>query len=109
LLSNAIKFTPTGGRVEITLNALPKYAEIRISDSGQGISTDLLPHIFDRFRQGDSSSSKSTQGLGLGLSIVQHIVELHGGIVSAESLGEKQGTTIIVQLPLQPLRLEIVE
>jgi two-component system, chemotaxis family, CheB/CheR fusion protein len=109
LLSNAIKFTPAGGRVEVTLDSLPNYAEIRISDSGQGISADLLPHIFDRFRQGDSSSSKSTQGLGLGLSIVQHIVELHGGIVSAESLGEEQGTTIIVQLPLQPLLLDVVD
>jgi two-component system, chemotaxis family, CheB/CheR fusion protein len=95
--------------VEVILNSLPKYAEIRISDSGQGISADLLPHIFDRFRQGDSSSSKSTQGLGLGLSIVQHIVELHGGIVIAESIGPEQGTTIIVQLPLQPLLLDIVD
>jgi two-component system, chemotaxis family, CheB/CheR fusion protein len=121
LLTNAIKFTPTGGRVEITqilvpyrqrrgvanANGSPTDTQIRVSDTGQGISTELLPHIFDRFRQGDSSSSKSSQGLGLGLSIVRHIVELHGGTVWAQSAGVGQGATIIVRLPLDRLLLDL--
>lgn len=104
LLSNAIKFTPAGGRVEITLEPLT-HAEIRVSDTGQGIGAELLPYVFDRFRQGDSSTSKATQGLGLGLSIVRHIVELHGGTVRAESSGVGQGTTITVRLPLRSMPL----
>ncbi|MCY7273756.1 MAG: PAS domain-containing protein, partial [Phormidesmis sp. CAN_BIN44] len=100
LFSNAIKFTPTGGRVEITLSSAENQAQITVSDTGQGIRADLLPHIFDRFRQGDSSTTKASQGLGLGLSIVRHLVELHGGTVQAESLGEGQGTTMTVWLPL---------
>jgi two-component system CheB/CheR fusion protein len=101
LLSNAIKFTPPGGRIEITIAAVQSEAEIRVSDTGQGIPADLLPYIFDRFRQGDSSTTKQKHGLGLGLSIVRHIIELHGGTVQAESPGEGQGTTILVRLPLQ--------
>jgi two-component system, chemotaxis family, CheB/CheR fusion protein len=100
LLTNAIKFTPPGGRVEITLATVPPYAQIRVSDTGQGIGTELLLYIFDRFHQGDSTSSKASHGLGLGLSIVRHIVELHHGTVRAESAGEGQGTTLIIQLPL---------
>jgi two-component system, chemotaxis family, CheB/CheR fusion protein len=105
LLSNALKFTPVGGRVEITLapvkiDSQQQVAEVRVSDNGQGIWAELLPYVFDRFRQGDSSKTKTIQGLGLGLSIVRHIVELHGGTVRAESLGEDQGTTIIMQFPL---------
>jgi two-component system, chemotaxis family, CheB/CheR fusion protein len=100
LLTNAIKFTPTGGRVDVTLTAVGTYAEICVSDTGQGIGAELLPHIFDRFRQGDSSSSKSTQGLGIGTIYRQTIVELHGGTVGAESGGAGLGTTILVRLPL---------
>jgi two-component system, chemotaxis family, CheB/CheR fusion protein len=100
LLTNAIKFTPTGGRVEIALATVQNHAQIRVSDTGQGMGTDLLLHVFDRFHQGDSSSTKSTHGLGLGLSIVEQIVELHGGTVRAESAGEGQGTTLVIQLPL---------
>jgi two-component system CheB/CheR fusion protein len=85
------------------LEALPTYAEIRVSDTGQGIQADLLPYIFDRFRQGDSSNTKASQGLGLGLSIVRQLVELHGGTVQAKSLGVAQGATLIVRLPLQSL------
>lgn len=107
LLSNAIKFTPAGGRVEITLQALYTHAQIQVSDTGIGISADLLPYIFDRFRQGNSSSNKTTQGLGLGLSIVRHLVELHGGTVQAQSPGEGQGATIAVRLPLRSMPLEI--
>ncbi|MEB3338431.1 MAG: PAS domain-containing protein, partial [Leptolyngbyaceae bacterium] len=103
LLSNAIKFTPAGGQVEVTLAPVQDQAEIRVSDTGQGMAADLLPYIFDRFRQGDSSSSKPIQGLGLGLSIVRHIVEMHGGTVQAESPGVGQGTTMIVRLPLQAM------
>jgi chemotaxis methyl-accepting protein methylase/signal transduction histidine kinase/ActR/RegA family two-component response regulator len=100
LLANAIKFTPTGGRINITLTTVQPYAQICVSDNGQGMGAELLLHIFDRFHQGDSSSSKSSHGLGLGLSIVQHIVELHGGNIHAESAGEGQGTSLIIQLPL---------
>lgn len=101
LLSNAIKFTPSGGRVEVTLKAIGGQAQIRVTDTGQGISADLLPYIFDRFRQGDSSTTKAKAGLGLGLSIVKHLVELHGGTIEAESPGEGQGATLTVRLPLQ--------
>jgi two-component system, chemotaxis family, CheB/CheR fusion protein len=100
LLTNAIKFTPTGGRVDITLAIVQTYAQVQISDTGQGICPELLINVFDRFRQGDSTSSKSTQGLGLGLAIVRHIVELHHGTVHAESAGTGQGATIMIQLPL---------
>lgn len=109
LLSNAIKFTPAGGRVGIMLEAGYTHAELRVSDTGIGIREDLLPYIFERFRQGDSSSSKTTQGLGLGLSIVRHLVELHGGTVQAQSRGEKLGTTITVRLPLRSMPLEITQ
>jgi two-component system CheB/CheR fusion protein len=102
ILSNAIKFTPAGGRVEIVMQNLENYAEVRVTDTGKGIVPELLPYIFDRFRQGDSSPTKTEQGLGLGLSIVYHLVELHGGTVQAESPGEGQGATITVRLPLLP-------
>ncbi len=108
LLSNAVKFTPTGGRVDVTLSTTQTDAEIRVSDNGQGIRAELLTHVFDRFRQGDSSTSKASQGLGLGLSIVRHVVELHGGTVQAESLGKDQGTTIIVRLPLRSVLPDVI-
>ncbi|WP_256973051.1 CheR family methyltransferase [Nostoc sp. T09] len=107
LLSNAIKFTPSGGRVEIVLESIGTYAQIQVSDTGQGIEADLLPHIFERFRQGDSSTTKAKAGLGLGLAIVRHLIELHGGTVQAESLGEGQGATFTVRLPLQNLTSEV--
>ncbi|MFB8790051.1 MAG: chemotaxis protein CheB [Potamolinea sp.] len=107
LLVNAIKFTSAGGRVEITLAPVQTHAEIRVSDTGQGIRAELLPYVFDRFLQGDSSTTKGKQGLGLGLSIVRHIVELHGGTVRAESPGEEQGTTFTVRLPLRSMPPEV--
>jgi len=101
LLSNAIKFTPAGGRVEITLSAIGNRAQLQISDTGKGIRAEFLPYIFDRFHQGDASTTKANQGLGLGLSIVRHLVQLHGGTVQADSPGEGQGTTMTLRLPLK--------
>ncbi len=102
LLANAIKFTSSEGQVEVTLDVADTHAQIRVIDTGRGIRADLLPHVFERFRQGDAATH-TNQGLGLGLAIVRHLVELHGGTVWAESLGERQGTTIIVNLPLQQI------
>ena len=101
ILSNAIKFTSAGGRVEIAMQTIEDYAEVRVTDTGKGIGPELLPHIFDRFRQGDSSSTKTNQGLGLGLAIVYHLVQLHGGTVQGDSPGDGQGTTITLRLPLR--------
>jgi signal transduction histidine kinase/CheY-like chemotaxis protein len=100
LLSNAIKFTPKGGRVQVRLERINSHVEIVVSDSGRGISTEFLPHVFDRFRQADGTSTRKHGGLGLGLSIVRQLVELHGGTVGVESEGEGRGATFIVQLPL---------
>jgi CheY-like chemotaxis protein/anti-sigma regulatory factor (Ser/Thr protein kinase) len=99
LLSNAVKFTPHDGRIEVTLRHVDEEAEITVTDSGQGIAPDFLPHVFDRFRQGADHLTRSAGGLGLGLAIVQHLVELHGGTVSAHSPGEGKGTTFRVRLP----------
>jgi signal transduction histidine kinase len=102
LLSNAVKFTPEGGRVEVRVEEVGATAQIIVSDTGQGISADLLPHVFERFRQGESAGAGRRQGLGLGLSIVRHLVEAHGGTVEAESPGEGRGATFRVRLPLAP-------
>ncbi|MBS3028368.1 MAG: PAS domain-containing protein [Dolichospermum sp. DET50] len=101
LLSNAIKFTPTGGRIDLTLKYSDFQAEIQVRDTGMGISADFLPYVFDRFRQADGTTSKSNPGLGLGLAIVRHLVELHGGTIAATSPGEGQGTTFTIRLPIQ--------
>ena len=100
LLSNAIKFTPPGGRVDLRISRASSSARLEVSDTGQGIHPEFLPHVFDRFRQADSSSMRSHGGLGLGLAIVRHLVELHGGSVKAASRGEGQGATFTVDLPL---------
>ncbi len=100
LLTNAIKFTPKDGKVEVRLECAGSYAQIRVSDTGIGISKDFLPYVFDRFRQADSTSTRSHGGLGLGLAIVRHLVELQGGTVYVESEGEGQGATFIVKLLL---------
>lgn len=100
LLSNAIKFTPTGGQVKINLKKSGTDLEITISDTGQGIDPEFLPFIFDRFRQGDGTSTRRHSGLGLGLAIVKQLVELHGGEVFADSAGENLGTTFTIKLPV---------
>jgi CheY-like chemotaxis protein len=100
LLMNAVKFTPREGRVQLLLRRVDSHVEIVVSDTGQGIAADVLPFIFDRFRQGDSSSTRANTGLGIGLALVRHLVELHGGTVAAESAGENRGTTFRVKLPL---------
>jgi PAS domain S-box-containing protein len=100
LLSNAVKFTPRGGRVEIQLQRVNSQAELAVRDTGEGISPELLPHVFERFRQATGERVQAREGLGLGLAIVRHLVELHGGTVHADSPGAGQGATFIVRLPL---------
>jgi PAS domain S-box-containing protein len=100
LISNAIKFTPRGGHVQVTLERVNSNIEICVADSGIGIQPDFLPHIFERFRQADATTTRKHGGLGLGLSIVKHIVELHGGTVAANSDGEGRGAVFRVNLPL---------
>src|SRR5262245_41160344 len=104
LVSNAIKFTPEGGRVWVELRRDGSGVRIVVRDTGQGIEPDLLPYVFDRFKQGDSSTSRRFGGLGLGLSLVKHLVELHGGAVTAESPGKGKGTTVTVSLPVRAVR-----
>ncbi len=100
LLSNAIKFTPAGGRVTVALRHADGHVEISVTDTGQGIPPDFLPFVFDRFRQADSTSTRQHGGLGLGLAIARHLVEIHGGSISASSDGAGSGAKFIVRLPL---------
>ena len=104
LLSNAIKFTAKGGRVQVVLERVNSHVEICIEDTGIGIRPDFLPYVFDRFRQADSGTTRRHGGLGLGLSIVKNLVELHGGTVRVKSPGENQGSTFIVSLPISYVR-----
>ena len=100
LLSNAVKFTPKKGRVQIRVERVNSHVEIGVSDTGIGIRADFLPYVFERFRQADAGTTRKTGGLGLGLSIVRHIVEMHGGTVHVASEGEGHGSTFRVRLPL---------
>jgi CheY-like chemotaxis protein/anti-sigma regulatory factor (Ser/Thr protein kinase) len=100
LLSNAIKFTPRGGTVTVAARRVGPQIAVSVSDSGKGIRPDFLPYVFDRFRQADASTTRQHGGLGLGLSIVKHLVELHGGTVAATSEGEGRGATFTVTLPI---------
>ncbi|MBV9928431.1 MAG: PAS domain-containing protein [Acidobacteria bacterium] len=104
LLSNAVKFTPTGGRVEARVRRAGSQVEVAVTDTGQGIEPDFLPHVFERFRQGEMGTTRRHGGLGLGLAIVRHLVELHGGTVRAESEGHGKGSTFILRLPLRAVR-----
>jgi CheY-like chemotaxis protein len=100
LVSNAIKFTPRGGMVQVTLSKVNSHVHVQVSDTGQGIRADVLPHVFQRFRQGDGSSTRHHGGLGLGLAIVKNLVEMHGGSVDAASDGEGMGSVFTVGFPL---------
>jgi signal transduction histidine kinase len=104
LLSNAVKFTPKGGQVSIRLERLDSCAHITVSDTGQGIAPDFLPYVFEYFRQANATTTRKFGGLGLGLAIVRHLVELHGGTVAVESLGVGRGATFTVRLPLMPIQ-----
>jgi PAS domain S-box-containing protein len=107
LLSNAVKFTPRGGRVQMRLQRVNSHVEVTVSDTGSGIREDFLPHLFERFRQGDSTTTRMHGGLGLGLAIAQRIVELHGGRIEAFSPGEGKGATFRVQLPIMIVHAEV--
>jgi signal transduction histidine kinase/ActR/RegA family two-component response regulator len=104
LLSNAVKFTPKAGNVDVIVQRVNSHIELTVRDSGVGIGRDFLPHVFERFRQADSAPTRAYGGLGLGLSIVKHLVELHGGTIRAYSDGENRGSTFVVALPLAPVR-----
>lgn len=104
LLSNAVKFTPKGGKVQVVLQRVNSHIELSISDTGQGIPAEFLPHVFDRFRQADASSTRRHGGLGLGLSIVRSLVELHGGSVQAFSSGKDRGSSFVVSLPVRAMQ-----
>jgi signal transduction histidine kinase len=101
LLSNAIKFTPSGGRVDVELTRVGRAAQLQVRDTGDGIAADFLPHVFQQFSQADEASGERRGGLGLGLAIVKHLVEAHGGDISAESPGAGKGATFTVRLPLR--------
>jgi signal transduction histidine kinase len=104
LLTNAIKFTPRGGKVQVVLERASSHVELSISDTGKGISAEFLPHVFERFSQSDPSATRSHTGLGLGLAIVKNLVEMHGGSVIAKSAGEGKGSTFILLLPISVVR-----
>ena len=99
LLSNAIKFTPEGGAMRVSLDVTESRMELVVSDTGVGIAPAFLPHVFERFRQEDASARRTHGGLGLGLAIVRHLTEMHGGSVAAVSAGEGKGATFVVRLP----------
>lgn len=107
LLSNAVKFTPKGGHIHVYLERVSSSARLTIRDTGIGIGADFLPFVFDRFRQSDQSTSRRHGGLGLGLSIVKHLVELHGGTIAAHSEGTEMGATFTVTIPLSAVRPEL--
>ena len=109
LLNNAIKFTPEGGTVQVRVHTSGNQTELIVADSGQGIRPEFLPYVFDRFRQGDASTTRRHGGLGLGLSIVKSLVEMHGGTVSAHSAGEGQGATFTVRIPAVPVHARVRE
>jgi signal transduction histidine kinase len=102
VLSNAIKFTPARGRVCLGASRNNDWVTVHVTDTGIGIPPALLPHVFDRFRQGDSSSTRAHGGIGLGLAICRHIAELHGGTIEAASEGDGRGTTCTIKVPVRP-------
>jgi K+-sensing histidine kinase KdpD len=104
LLTNAIKFTPRGGRVAVALRQADSQVEVEVRDNGKGISPEFLPHVFDKFRQADASAAREHGGLGLGLALVKTLMETHGGSVHVSSPGEGQGATFAIRLPVPALR-----
>jgi signal transduction histidine kinase len=100
LLANAVKFTPTGGSVSVTLQRDDGHVDIVVTDSGEGISPEFLPHVFERFQQADSAPSRKHGGLGLGLALVRHLTEAHGGTAAVHSAGQGQGATFVITLPV---------
>ncbi len=109
LLTNAVKFTPPDGHIDVEITRDGSFLQLRVRDSGQGISPAFLPRVFDRFKQSDSSSTRSQGGLGIGLTIARHIIELHGGTIDADSQGDNQGATFTVVLPSAPIRTQAVQ
>jgi signal transduction histidine kinase len=109
LLSNAVKFTPRGGRVQVRLQRVNSHVEIIVSDTGEGIAAEFLPHLFQRFKQADGTFTRAHSGLGLGLAISRHLVEAHGGSIEAASPGPGHGTTIRVELPLMIVHDAVIE
>jgi CheY-like chemotaxis protein/anti-sigma regulatory factor (Ser/Thr protein kinase) len=107
LLTNAVKFTPAGGWIDVGLERTDGMARISVADNGQGISPEFLPHVFERFRQADGSSTRTHGGLGLGLAIVRHLVDLHGGAVHAESRGPGRGSIFTVEIPLMQASAQV--
>jgi PAS domain S-box-containing protein len=107
LLTNAIKFTPRGGRVQVLLERINSHLQVSVIDTGEGMSADFLPHVFDRFRQADASTTRRHGGLGLGLSIVKQLIELHGGSVTVKSDGPQRGSTFVVNLPLTVVHADL--
>jgi signal transduction histidine kinase len=103
LLSNAVKFTPAGGQVRVTLWRVDAEIKLTVSDSGKGISAHFLPYVFERFRQAENMVSRTSTGLGLGLSIARHLVESHGGVIEVSSEGEGQGATFTVTFPFREI------
>ncbi|HVQ15543.1 MAG TPA: ATP-binding protein, partial [Vicinamibacterales bacterium] len=106
LLSNAVKFTSKGGQIQVLLERVNSHVSLSVSDNGEGIAPEFLPYVFERFRQADQTTTRAFGGLGLGLSIVKHLVELHGGTVKVKSEGKAQGSSFIVELPLRLQRRE---
>ena len=106
LLTNAVKFTPAEGKISVVLERVNSHVEITVADSGVGIKAEFLPFVFDRFRQADSTTSRRYGGLGLGLSIVKHLVEQHGGSVRVKSPGEGQGSSFIIALPISVIQTD---
>ena len=100
LIGNSLKFTPTGGHIMVSARIVSRSLEIRVADNGSGIESEFLPFVFDRFRQGDGTTTRNHSGLGLGLSIAKQLVEAHKGTIRAESAGRGKGTAFIVTLPI---------
>jgi signal transduction histidine kinase len=106
LLSNAVKFTPSHGRIGVRLEWFDVHAQIVVFDNGQGIAAEFLPYVFDRFRQADTGTTRISGGLGIGLAVVRHLVQAHGGTIEAVSAGAGLGATFTLKLPVRPASVD---